>query len=349
MINPNQRLHRRDFLKLSGIGLLGALLPPGKLPVLASPGRDDPISGVQGRVLEDSISIYDTPSFDGKRLAVYWRDNILSLSGATVGDDEPPHNRVWYQINGQGYAHSGSIQPVLTQTYEPVSDIPNGGVLAEVTVPFTDARWGLGYNQKVAYRFYYQTTHWVGKLVYDLLGNPWYAVLEDKWFFILYVPARHLRLFRPDELAPLSPEVPPSAKRLEVHTDSQTIIAYEWDKPVFEARTATGAKFRNGDFATPPGRHKTFHKRPSRHMAAGNLALNGYDLPGVPWISYITESGVAFHGTFWHNDFGRKRSHGCINLIPSAAQWVYLWTLPTVPSNEQKAVQDDGTMVDVLP
>jgi len=51
-------------------------------------------------------------------------------------------------------------------------------------------------------------------------------------------------------------------------------------------------------------------------MARGNLAANGYDLPGVPWNSYITEEGIAFHGTYWHNNFGKPRSHGCINLTP---------------------------------
>jgi lipoprotein-anchoring transpeptidase ErfK/SrfK len=83
-------------------------------------------------------------------------------------------------------------------------------------------------------------------------------------------------------------------------------------------------------------------------MAAGNLAYNGYDLPGVPWISYITESGISLHGTYWHNNFGRPRSHGCINLSPKAAKWVYLWTLPAVPPQEQYVHEESGTIVDVI-
>lgn len=43
-------------------------------------------------------------------------------------------------------------------------------------------------------------------------------------------------------------------------------------------------------------------------MAAGDLAASGFDLPGVPWVQYITKSGISFHGTFWHNDYGRPRS-----------------------------------------
>ena len=83
-------------------------------------------------------------------------------------------------------------------------------------------------------------------------------------------------------------------------------------------------------------------------MARGNLAANGYDLPGVPWNSYITESGIAIHGTYWHNYYGRPRSHGCINLTPQAAKWVFLWTMPFVPPDEVKIYEDTGTFVEII-
>jgi lipoprotein-anchoring transpeptidase ErfK/SrfK len=148
-------------------------------------------------------------------------------------------------------------------------------------------------------------------------GSPWYGLLDDRLKSVYYGPANHIRLIPSFELAPLSPHVPPSAKRLEVHLDEQIVIAYEWNIPVFMSRAATGGKFSNGDFTTPKGRHIIYSKRGSRHMAAGDrAAANSYDLPGIPWISYITEDGIAFHGTYWHNDFGHPRSHGCVNLSP---------------------------------
>jgi hypothetical protein len=180
-------------------------------------------------------------------------------------------------------------------------------------------------------------------------GTPYYHILEDKWDLEYYVPAAHLRVIPPEELTVRSPDVPPYAKRIEVRTDLQAVIAYEWNEPVFMVKVATGADFSTGKYITPPGRHLTNYKRPSRHMAAGNLAYNGYDLPGVPWISYITESGVALHGTYWHNDFGKARSHGCINLPSRAAKWIYRWTHPTVPPHEQSTYHKTGTIVDVIP
>ncbi len=179
-------------------------------------------------------------------------------------------------------------------------------------------------------------------------GIPYYHILEDKWDLDYYVPAAHLRIIPPAELSTISPDVPSIAKRIEVRTGIQTVIAYEFNKPVFMVKAATGADFSTGKYITPPGHHITNYKRPSRHMAAGNLAYNGYDLPGVPWIIYITESGIAFHGTYWHNDFGKARSHGCINLPSKASKWLYRWTLPSVPYNEQSTYNVAGTHVDVM-
>ncbi len=43
------------------------------------------------------------------------------------------------------------------------------------------------------------------------------------------------------------------------------------------------------------------------------------------------DKGVALHGAFWHRDFGRVRSHGCVNLAPRDAQWIFDFTSPHLP------------------
>jgi len=184
--------------------------------------------------------------------------------------------------------------------------------------------------------------------VVDESGNNWYGVKDDKWEYTYYVSPSHLRIIPSTEIQPISGDVAAQHKRIEVRLPEQVMIAYEYNEPVFMARVATGAVFSNGDFSTQPGRYMTFHKRSTRHMARGNLAANGYDLPGVPWNSYITEEGIAFHGTYWHNNFGRPRSHGCINLTPQAAKWLYLWTLPSVPPDQEWIYEESGTAVDII-
>jgi len=341
MATRTSSISRRNFLKLSAAGLASLILSP--IADLASAAPE-----TNGRVIDDGVELYDIPSLKGERLLTYWKDIVIPINEVTLGDEEPAHNRVWYHVHGKGYVHSGKIQPVTTNLNQPVAEIPFNGALAEVTVPFTDAHWRPDKKIPVAYRFYYETTHWVTKLVYSESGDPWYRLSDDKWDLTYYAPAEHLRVIPLEELAPLSPDVPAKAKRLEVLTEEQVVIAYEYDRPIFMTRTATGARFSNGDFRTPAGRHITAHKRPYRHMAAGNLAYNGYDLPGVPWVCYITESGISFHGTFWHNNFGRPRSHGCINLTPKAAKWIFRWTQPYLTPGNQYVYEEFGTAVDVI-
>ena len=63
----------------------------------------------------------------------------------------------------------------------------------------------------------------------------------------------------------------------------------------------------------------------------GGTPENGYDLPGVPWVSYFSGNGAAIHGTYWHNDYGTPKSSGCLNVRPEDAKWLFRWTLPQVP------------------
>ena len=62
--------------------------------------------------------------------------------------------------------------------------------------------------------------------------------------------------------------------------------------------------------------------------------LEFYDLPGVPWTSYIDNNGISFHGTYWHNDYGKPHSHGCVNLPPQEP-WLFRWTTRMVPTGKR--------------
>ena len=65
-------------------------------------------------------------------------------------------------------------------------------------------------------------------------------------------------------------------------------------------------------------------------MGNGDLfaGIDGYELPGVPWTSFFTGDGQAFHGTYWHENFGTPMSHGCINMRTSEAKWLFRWLRP---------------------
>ena len=340
MGSPLNALSRRDFLKLAGYGFLGLSLP--NIPLTFNQNY---YSNLQGRVVEKSLWMYDEPSFQAKRIDMFWKDLVIPLTGATISEDENAHNRVWYEVDGRGYVYSGDVQPVSTLLNTPVSEVPRSGLLGEISVPFSDAHVETDTLSDVAYRLYYETVHWITKVITSENGQVWYRLLDDKWNLYYFIPAQHMRIFSNDELAPLSPDVPEVEKWIEVKLEKQLVLAYEGTRLVFAARAATGNKTISRRWTTPTGQFITSFKRPTRHMANGDIASSGFDLPGVPWVLYITQSGISFHGTYWHNDFGRPRSHGCINLTPQASKWLYRWTSPPVELSKQFAFEHYGTKV----
>jgi lipoprotein-anchoring transpeptidase ErfK/SrfK len=334
---------RRDFLKLTGYGLIGAFLP--NLP-LNFPRADD-FYNVQARVIDRTVWSYDAPNLKAKRKKLYWHDLIVPLQNSTIGEDETAYNRIWYEATEGGYIYSGGVQPVHTILNVPQS-IPLKGALGEISVPYTDAFESLEPTATLVYRLYYETVHWVtASAVNKADGSKWYVLLDDKFKTNYYIRAEHVRLITTEELTPLSPEIPNADKRIEVRLNDQMVLAYEKDNLVYAVRVSTGSRLNSRRYSTPNGEFITYHKRPTRHMATGDIASNGFDLPGVPWVLYITEKGISFHGTYWHNDYGRPRSHGCINMTPQAAKWLFRWTMPVVPIEKEYVYGFTGTRVDI--
>lgn len=337
-----KELSRREFLKLSSLGMLKTLLP-------STAFKFEGHQPTYGRVMDPVILSYTAPSFESPPAETHHLDDILTIKEVVIGEGQP-YNQAWFAVN-EGYIHSALLQPVGITFNQPEEGLNSWGELTEVTVPFTDAREKASPFSKIVYRYYYASTHWVDRMEYDSQGTAWYRVLDDgegdKTF---YVQAKHLRAIPQEELASVSPSASPKDKRIEIRLAEHMLIAYEENHPVFIAQCSSGDHFTNQNWRTPTGGFETFYKRASRHMAAGNLAFGDYDLPGVPWVSYLTNYGIAIHGTYWHNDFGRPRSHGCINLTPEAAKWVYRWTTPEVPPGAQlKYKLGSGTRVDILP
>jgi len=335
---------RRDFLKLTGYGLMGTFLPRLSLNL----PKADEFDNLQGRVTDRTLWSYEEPDLKSKRKKLYWRDLVFSIKNTTIGSDESAYNRVWYETDDGGYVYSGSVQPVRTVLNQP-QHISLQGALGEISVPFSDAYDSLEPNANVIYRLYYESVHWViASAVHPVNGSLWYVLLDDKFQSSYYVRGEHVRLMTPEELTPLSSNLALADKRVEVRLNDQLVLAYEGNNLVFATRASTGARLRSDTYTTPSGEFKTFHKRPTRHMARGDIAASGFDLPGVPWVIYIKENGISFHGTYWHNDYGRPHSHGCINLSTQAAKWLFRWTMPTVPFGKELVYGDIGTRVDVL-
>ena len=130
-------------------------------------------------------------------------------------------------------------------------------------------------------------------------------------------------------------DLAPGEKWIDVNIKSQTLVAFEGDKPVFATAISSGKEDKEDkekDHKTPTGTWRIREK----HIAAtmdGDVATDGpYSIEDVPWIMYFNGS-YALHGAFWHNNFGRTQSHGCVNLAPLDAKALFNWTEPRLPDN----------------
>ena len=340
MLNP--QLTRRDFLKLASAGTLAFALKDLRIDnALAA------AAPTQGRIVFSGIPLYDAPTFLANKIYAFGKDEVVSISGMDEnGEQGNPFNSTWYKIN-DGYAYSGYVIPVETRYQKPFFNIPASGQVGEITVPFSDSRLAPYVYAKRGTRLYYGSTHWVQEVIVTREEKSiWYKIYNFHLKTESYVSSHDLRLVPPDELTLLSPNVPEDQKYIAVDLASQMVTAFEGEKLVFSQRCSTGSKGTE----TPKGEFRTYHKGASMHMTnEGDSIEQIYNLPGVPWCSFFTGAGNAFHGTYWHNDYGRPRSHGCVNLPSEAAKFLFRWTRPNVPPDtDYLHLPGDGTRVQIF-
>lgn len=120
---------------------------------------------------------------------------------------------------------------------------------------------------------------------------------------------------------------------IDVELASQTLVAYEGTRPVFATLVSTGKGPRGSELATHPGVHRIWVKLLASKM--DNLERDDvekhYSLEDVPWVQFF-DKGIALHGVFWHQAFGRVHSHGCVNLAPLDAEFLFGFTGPHLPA-----------------
>jgi lipoprotein-anchoring transpeptidase ErfK/SrfK len=323
------RISRRDFFKLSGLAL--GSLAFNRL----SPRMSDYEDGSLARVCIDSVSVYSRPDDTSRIVSQWYRDDIVHVY-EEVNSGTPGYNPIWYRVWG-GFMHRAHLQKVKFTYNKALISLPKEDrQLGQVTVPYAQAiRYDTRKGWVPAYRLYYDSVHWITDVTDGPDGKAWYVLLDELLEVTYNVPAEQIHPVTDDEIAPISPGVPMESKRIEVSLDRQRLTAYEYDNPIFEAVVSSGIpSSKPGDNGiptiTPSGRFNVVVKMPSKHMGEGNLAgdINDYVLPGVPWCCFFTGQGHATHGAWWHDNFGVPMSHGCINMHPEDAKWVFRWARP---------------------
>jgi lipoprotein-anchoring transpeptidase ErfK/SrfK len=177
----------------------------------------------------------------------------------------------------------------------------------------------------------------------DKKGGGFVRVGEGEWLRV-----RDLR--RPAVSAPPK-SIRTNERWIDVDLATQTLVAFEGDKPAFATLVSTGKGKEGTDTATPKGEFRVWVKLTSSNM--DNLedeeAERYYAIEDVPYVQFFAR-GVGLHGAFWHRGFGKVRSHGCVNLAPLDAQRLFAFTSPHLPAGWAAALPssvEEGTLVRV--
>jgi hypothetical protein len=133
-----------------------------------------------------------------------------------------------------------------------------------------------------------------------------------------------LRIFEPTAPPPL---LRPGERWIDVDLDRQILVAFEGELAVYATLISTGIK----DTPTQTGLYRIWLKESEADMK--NLkAEDPYSVSTVPWTQFFyPEDDLALHTAYWHDGFGKTRSHGCVNLAPRDARWLYYWSDPQMP------------------
>jgi len=225
---------------------------------------------------------------------------------------------------------AGAPAPSANADKKEIVDLAKPGSKAQVAIitMYRSKKYIVSTSRKAVTTGDPVSRHTVLKLTGDsvTINGATYDETEDGW----WMKAAEGTKTKPGEPPK---DLKPNEKWVDVNTTTQTLVAYEGTKPVFATAVSTGLvdkEDKDKDHHTPPG---TFRIR-EKHIAAtmdGDVASDGpYSIEDVPWIMYFNGS-YALHGAFWHNNFGKTKSHGCVNMAPQDAKAIFAWTEPHLP------------------
>src|ERR1700690_1228558 len=370
-------LSRRDFLKLTGIIAGTLMLNPflGSREFVIPALTQFPAGNQLGRIAVtpyfNSTVLRTAPNENATAIRNVNQDEVVVWLREVVGSTATGDFSEQWVETPDGFLYLPYVQPVRNLPNKPISAVPAGkpGFWAEVTVPYVDL---VIQNQPIApaikfltehiepVRLYYGQVVWLDQVGTDSTGKVVYRFNESPGHgygygdtFLADAPA--FRPLTPDDVSPISPDVDPATKKITVDAtpQHQTLSCFEGKNEVYFCRISTGDD--SSGYSTPIGDQATARKMFSIHMSASlgkaGGSDSGYDTMAVPWPTFFNLNvGAAIHGVFWHNFFGMQKSHGCINVSPEDAKWIYRWTSPFV-SLDQSEIQmqwpNVGTKVSV--
>lgn len=173
-------------------------------------------------------------------------------------------------------------------------------------------------------------------------GNTYWQATDGQW--LLQTPSV--------TVVELRGSFPPWADErttwIDVSLLRQTLVAYERRIPKYVTLISSGkdgVRDAQTSQATLQGQFVIHTKHLTAPMS-GSGEGGSFDLKAVPHVQYFS-GGYGLHAAYWHDSFGQPKSHGCINLSPLDARWLFHWTEPQLPQDWHGVIEDGGTWITI--
>ena len=122
------------------------------------------------------------------------------------------------------------------------------------------------------------------------------------------------------ETVPSPPAAAKDCRRIEINLNEQTLLAFENCHLRFATLIASGCETTQ----TPTGVYHILQLVQHKDLRSLPGMSPSYLMEDVPYVIYFQHS-FAIHAAYWHDSFEQACSHGCINLSPADAAWLYAW------------------------
>lgn len=298
------------FFLSEEIGHVCDAAPPAPVHARPQPFANSILPSQRYARLKDLIDVYSEPSMSSPVVRNVGDGFLFS----TINYGTENEGRLWYQINYGEWVRAEDL------TLVDASEFTGMEIHGELARPFgwmvVDYWYSLEPGAEPpadAVKLPRYTFLEVYDAVEDDEGWLWYNIGGGRWMRQTYVS-----LVDPDQ----RPEGVGEAEYwVEIDLYEQTFAAYVGDRMVYAGLVSSGLN----RWPTHEGLFQVWDRHMKTKMSGAEGKVDYYFIEDVPHTMFF-DNDIALHGAFWHDRFGYKHSHGCVNMPPRDAEWVFFWS-----------------------
>lgn len=262
--------------------------------------------------LADNTNVYAEPRIDST-IVRNAGDGYLFFSIHDIANNDA-EGRLWYKIDHGEWVRGEDI------TLANASDFTGFEVRSQPVRPFGWMLVDFAYSDApgeepdaTAIKLPRYTPFEVYAAAVDREGWIWYDIGHGRWMRQTYVSVV--------DVSPRPAEIGPDEYWVEIDLYEQNFAAYEGDRMVYAGLVSSGLN----RWPTYEGLFQVWERHLMTDMSGAEGRVDYYVVEDVPHTMYF-DFDIALHGAYWHDRFGYKHSHGCVNMPPRDAEWIFYWS-----------------------